>query len=117
MEINMRDRETDSKKYASYVVNLEGNLLAQKGCLVDLNTGVVEVGSTTSYGKVPKNAKEDSAHIEFRGQEFEVNKEKVGDVEVVKIKHLSAFKEAVLRIKEDNSFDKSIKKMETLRNK
>lgn len=113
----MKERETESKKYASYVSDLEGGLRTQKACLVDLNTGVIEIGKTTSYGKIPNNAKENNSHIEFRGQEFEVNKEKVNNVEVIKIKHLDAFKREILRTKEDHSFDNSIQKMEKFRNK
>lgn len=70
-------KETETKKKASFVETRENGKSVQKECLVDLQTGKVEVGQVRLAGlKVDESSPVASVRVEFRGTEFTVDSNK-----------------------------------------
>lgn len=111
----MKQIETENKKLASYVAILEGSALVQKSCLVDINTGVIEVGETKSYGKVDNKLKEQTSRVEYKGQEFEIDKKNIDGKDVLMVKHLDAFKQTMHKPSIADKYKNAEKAMEKFR--
>lgn len=73
-------KETDVKKKASFVETRADGKNIQKECLVDLQTGAIEVGKVKIEGfKYDEKSPVVAARVEFRGQEYKVDAEKVAN--------------------------------------
>lgn len=87
-------KETDVKKKASFVETRSDGKNIQKDCLVNLQTGEVEVGKIKIEGlKYNEASPVVAARVEFRGQEYNLDAEKVGNKTNYKVngRELGAF--------------------------
>lgn len=70
-------KETDVKKKASFVETRADGKSIQKECLVNLQTGEIEVGKPKIEGlKINEASPVTDVRVEFRGQEYKVEAEK-----------------------------------------
>lgn len=87
-------KETDTKKKASFVETRADGKNIQKDCLVDLQTGKIEVGGVKLAGlKYDEKSPVVAVRVEYRGTEFGVDIEKAqkGNAYAIKDRELGAF--------------------------
>jgi len=88
-------KESDTKKKASFVETHADGKNIQKECLVDLQTGKIEVGGLKIDGlKYDVNSPVVESRVEFRGKEYEIISEKIGNKTNYEIAHIGAFIQA-----------------------
>lgn len=71
-------KETDVKKKASFVETRADGKSVQRECLVNLQNGEIEVGKPRIEGlKINEASPVTAVRVEFRGQEYKVEAEKL----------------------------------------
>lgn len=94
----MKDNDILNQKLASYVMEYDDGLTMQHACLVNTKTGIVDIGEAKFVGSHfnPK-AKPVGSRLEFRGQEFELQQAKIGELNKPQLKHIDAFNQHAMK--------------------
>lgn len=85
-------KETDNKKKASFIEVHANGYSMQKECLVDLQTGNIEVGNAKVVGsKFDPKSPVVSSRIEYRGTEYTVSEAVENNKKVNKVDEIGQF--------------------------